>query len=61
MRLARQRYAFVRALRGGLALVRFETADGSFSADLTFDRDGLVVDYPGLARRLGRSHRVLER
>jgi uncharacterized protein len=54
VRLARQRYAFVRALPGGMALVRFETADGSFSADLTFDRDGLVVDYPGLARRLGR-------
>jgi len=30
--LARQRYAFVRALPGGLALVRFETADGSFAA-----------------------------
>jgi hypothetical protein len=49
--LAGQRYAFVRSLPGGLALVRFETADRSFAADLTFDQDGLVVDYPGLARR----------
>ena len=31
--------------------MRFEGDDG-FSADITFDSDGLVVDYPGLARRL---------
>jgi hypothetical protein len=53
VRLARQRYAPVRELADGLAVVRFETADGSFAADLTVDRDGLVVDYPGLARRIG--------
>jgi len=53
LRLARQRYAPVRALADGLAVVRFESADGSFAADLTVDRDGLVVDYPGLARRIG--------
>ena len=29
-------------------LYRFETADGSFSADIAVDEDGLVTDYPGL-------------
>ncbi len=28
------------------------TSDGSFAADITFDPDGVVVDYPGIARRL---------
>jgi uncharacterized protein len=32
--------------------VRFATADGEFQAEITVDRDGIVVDYPGLARRL---------
>ena len=31
-------------------VVRFRS--GSFSADLTFDEDGFVVEYPGLARRV---------
>ncbi len=31
---------------------RFETADGSFTADITVDEDGLVVDYPGLFERV---------
>ena len=31
--------------------VRFRS--GSFSADLVFDADGFVVEYPGLARRVG--------
>jgi len=30
--------------------VRF--ASGSYQADLTLDDDGLVVDYPGMARRV---------
>jgi uncharacterized protein len=42
-----QRYT---ALGGGR--VRFESDDGSFTADIQFDADGLVVDYPGIARRL---------
>jgi hypothetical protein len=33
-------------------VVRYEAADGSFSADITVDRDGIVIDYPGIARRL---------
>jgi hypothetical protein len=31
---------------------RFETADGSFTADITVDADGLVLDYPGLFERV---------
>ncbi|TDR87973.1 putative glycolipid-binding domain-containing protein [Enterovirga rhinocerotis] len=31
---------------------RFEAADGSFTADLTVDEDGLVGDYPGLFARM---------
>ena len=44
---APQRYT---ALRSGV--VRFESLDSPFTADLAFDADGLVVDYPQLARRL---------
>jgi hypothetical protein len=36
----------------GPRLFRFETADGSFSADLRLDADGLVMDYPHLFQRL---------
>jgi hypothetical protein len=34
----------------GRGVVRFRS--GSFTADLQFDRDGFVVDYPGLAARV---------
>jgi hypothetical protein len=46
-----QRYAF---LRSGADdhLLRYEAMDGSFAADITVDREGLVLDYPGIARRL---------
>ena len=30
----------------------FEEADGSFTADITVDEDGFVVDYPGLFERV---------
>lgn len=33
-------------------LYRFETADGSFTADITVDENGLVVDYPQLFERV---------
>ena len=33
-------------------VVRFEAVDGSFAADITLDNDGVVTDYPGIARRL---------
>ncbi|MGH9096219.1 MAG: putative glycolipid-binding domain-containing protein [Acidimicrobiales bacterium] len=32
--------------------IRFEALDGSFSATITVDNEGLVVDYPGIARRI---------
>jgi hypothetical protein len=32
--------------------VRYESLDSTFTADLTFDPDGLVIDYPQLGRRL---------
>ena len=32
-------------------LYRFLSLDGGFTADLTVDQDGLVVDYPGLFKR----------
>ena len=31
---------------------RFETADGSFTADIGVDEDGFVTDYPGLFERV---------
>jgi hypothetical protein len=31
---------------------RFENADGSFTADITVDADGFVLEYPGLFERL---------
>jgi uncharacterized protein len=44
---SRQRYVPVAD-----GIVRFESLDGSFSAEIVFDSDGLVRDYPGIARRL---------
>jgi hypothetical protein len=46
---SRQRYTF--AGRDGQArLVRFESLDDDFVADITFDAHGMVLDYPGIAR-----------
>lgn len=36
-------------------VVRFESSDGSFAADITLDADAVVIDYPGIARRLDES------
>jgi uncharacterized protein len=46
-----QRYTFVRSA-GDQHVIRYEDADRSFPADVTFDSDGLVLHYPRLARRL---------
>jgi hypothetical protein len=46
-----QRYTAVPG-RGDRRVVRYESSDGSFAADITLDRDGIVIDYPGIARRL---------
>jgi uncharacterized protein len=48
-----QRYTALEAGR----LYRFEALDTGFQADLPVDADGLVLDYPGLFRRvLGDNH-----
>jgi hypothetical protein len=45
-----QRYTCLeRNAQGGL--YRFLSLDGGFTADLSVDADGLVVDYPGLFKR----------
>lgn len=36
----------------GRHVVRYEATDGSFAADITIDADAVVIDYPGIARRL---------
>ena len=46
-----QRYTAIR-VDGDRHIVRYEDEDG-FMADIVFDPDGLVLDYPSLARRLG--------
>jgi uncharacterized protein len=50
---SRQRYTAPRDRPGGGRLIRFESLDSGFTAELAFDADGLVVDYPGIGRRLG--------
>jgi hypothetical protein len=52
VRASRQRYEHVRADERG-ATVRFVEPDSDFTAELALDPDGLLVDYPGLARRVG--------
>jgi uncharacterized protein len=46
-----QRYTFARKV-GETSVIRYESRDGDFVAEVTFDKDGLVVDYPQLGRRL---------
>lgn len=50
---SRQRYTHRRRTADGLAVIRY--ASGSFRSDVSFDRDGFVIDYPHLG------HRVLPR
>ena len=38
----------------GDGLIRFRS--GSFTADIQFDENEFVVDYPGVARRAGSSN-----
>jgi len=48
---SRQRYTLV-AGRPGTMLYRFESPADGFVAELPVDADGLVIDYPGLFRRV---------
>lgn len=49
VRAARHLYTHLARAAGG-AVVRFQA--GGFAADVEFDADGFVVDYPGLAARV---------
>jgi uncharacterized protein len=49
--VSRQRYRCLTWGAGGGAY-RFETGAGDFTADITVDADGLVVEYPQIARRV---------
>jgi hypothetical protein len=48
-----QRYSFVRAIDDERSVVRFESlTDDGFKADITYDAEGLVLDYPGIGTRM---------
>ncbi|MDN4480236.1 putative glycolipid-binding domain-containing protein [Demequina muriae] len=49
LRVLRSDQAYASGASAGL--VNYASADGSFRAELTVDADGLVIDYPDLARR----------
>ena len=53
-----QRYAHVSS-RQGRHVIRYEATDGTFAADITVDADGIVIDYPGIARRLPATPQAL--
>ena len=43
-----------RAIDDQRSVVRFESTSGEgFVAEITYDGDGLVVDYPGIGTRMG--------
>ncbi|HME05129.1 MAG TPA: putative glycolipid-binding domain-containing protein [Solirubrobacteraceae bacterium] len=46
-----QRYDFVSADQDE-RVIHYEATDGSFAANIRVDREGIVIDYPGIARRL---------
>ena len=46
-----QRYTFLRR-DGDLSVIRYESIPSGFTSDIVFDPEGLVVDYPGVGRRL---------
>jgi uncharacterized protein len=57
VRPARQHYTLLEPDQArDEAMYRYES--GSFRADLRVDRDGFVIDYPGLWRRVGPGHGV---
>lgn len=50
-----QHYSFNRAMDDGSYLIHFGGPDpkqGDFVADVVFDADGVVIDYPGIATRI---------
>lgn len=51
VQVARQEYTLLTREADG-ARWRFRALDSDFTAELDVDRDGLVRDYPGIARRV---------
>ncbi|HZR94590.1 MAG TPA: putative glycolipid-binding domain-containing protein, partial [Gaiellaceae bacterium] len=47
-----QRYTHLERRGVDERVVRFEAVGDGFVADVVFDREGLVVDYPGIATRV---------
>ncbi|MGA3121401.1 MAG: putative glycolipid-binding domain-containing protein [Polyangiaceae bacterium] len=48
-----QRYSFVRRIDHERSVVRFQSfADDGFEADITYDAEGFVLDYPGIGTRI---------
>ncbi|GAA0222888.1 putative glycolipid-binding domain-containing protein [Haladaptatus pallidirubidus] len=47
-----QRYTCLEPLDSSGGLFRYESVDSEFTAELPVDSDGLVLDYPGLFRRV---------
>ena len=47
-----QRYTHLEKRGEDERVIRFEAVGDGFVADLVFDKDGLVVDYPGIATRV---------
>ncbi|HEV2780020.1 MAG TPA: putative glycolipid-binding domain-containing protein [Actinophytocola sp.] len=50
VRLARQTYRTVSIDDGGGAVINY--SEPGYTADITVDRDGMVIDFPGRARRI---------
>ena len=46
-----QRYTFLRR-DGDHSIVRYESISSRFTAEIVFDSEGFVVDYPGIGSRL---------
>jgi uncharacterized protein len=51
IRRSHQRYTYVRA-DNARSIVRYESLDAPFVAEIVFDRLGIVLDYPGIARHI---------
>ena len=54
LRTDRQRYTCLE-LNNSRGLYKYESLESDFSAELSVDRDGLVIDYPGLFKSIWRS------
>jgi hypothetical protein len=46
-----QRYTFVR-MESDVSVIRYESSSRDFVAELRYDADGLVIEYPGIGRQI---------